>query len=281
MWAMQTEVTDRSVTEREEWRRQKEFEKQRRLTAEAQQRSQLLSEAERDRNIRKLLSQLGLEQRHRQDLQRRGLSDEQIKAGQFRSVGSWQRLEQEISHRLAGVNITGRGMTNPQPGYLCPAWNPRGQIVGWQLRLDNAEDGGKYRWPTSASKKRPDGPTAHLCNGELPISYCSPTGIAQTEGIGLVEGILKPYITAQLRSQIILGSAGGNFASSPQTLKTYLDEVLAQTGTKQIILYPDAGAVSNSNVMRQYRRTYALLKKWGHELRVAWWYQTTKGRSGH
>lgn len=277
MWAMQTEATDISVAQREEWRRQKELEKQRRLKAEAQQRSQLLSEPERDRNIRKLLDQLGLDQLHRQDLQRRGLSDEQIKAGQFRSVGPWQKLEQEISHRLAGVNITGRGMNNPQTGYLCPIWNCKGQIVGWQLRLDDTEDGGKYRWPTSASQKRPDGPTSHLCNGELPITCCRPASVAQTEGIGLIEGILKPYLTAQLKSQIVLGAAGGNFASSPQTLKAYLDEVLAQTGTKQIILYPDAGAVNNSNVMRQYRRTYTLLKKWGYELRVAWWHQTAKG----
>jgi hypothetical protein len=96
-----------------------------------------------------------------------------------------------------------------------------------------------------------------ICNGELPVTCCRPIGIAQTEGIGLIEGILKPFITAQLKSQIILGAAGGNFASSPQTLKAYLDELLAQTDTKQIILYPDAGAVNNSNVMRQYRRTYS------------------------
>lgn len=275
MWALQTEASDTSVTQRDEWRQQREFDKQQRLKVEAEQRSQLLSESERDRNIKKLLNQLGLNQSHRQDLQRRGLTEEQIKAGQFRSVGPWQKLEQEVSYRLAGVNITGRGMTNPQSGYLCPTWNPKGQMVGWQLRLDDADDG-KYRWPTSASKKRPDGPTAHLCNGELPISYCSPVGVTQIEGIGLIEGILKPYITAQLRSQIVLGAAGGNFASSPQTLKAYLDEVLAQTGTKQIILYPDAGSVTNFNVMRQYRHTYALLRKWGHELRVAWWHQTAK-----
>lgn len=275
MWALQTEATDISVAQREEWRRQKELEKQQRLKAEAQHRSQLLSESERDRDIRKLLDQLGLDQRHRQDLQRRGLSDEQIKAGQFRSVGPWQKLEQEISHRLAGVNITERGMTNPQAGYLCPAWNPKGEIVGWQLRLDDT-DGGKYRWPTSASKKRPDGPTAHLTNGELPVTCCRPAGAVKHNTIGMAEGILKPRIAAQYRSQVVLGAAGGNFASSPETLKVYLKELSQELNTKTIEFYPDANAITNENVLRQYRATFKLLKQLGYEVQIGWWQQFTK-----
>jgi hypothetical protein len=146
------------------------------------------------------------------------------------------------------------------------------------LRLDKTEDGGKYRWPTSAGKKRPNGPTAHLPNGELPLTCCRPLeGKPQIQTIGLIEGIgPKPFITAQVRSQILIGAAGGNFAASQQTLKAYLDTLSTELGTKQLILYPDAGAISNSHVMRQYRRLKELVTRWGLSLRVAWWNQIDK-----
>jgi hypothetical protein len=259
-------------------RREREALRQRRLQQEQDRLSQLLSPLERDIQIRKLLAQLGLKAAHKADLHRRGLTDSQIEAGLFRSVEPWQKLDREISHRLAGVNITGRGLTTPHSGYLCPIWNPQGQIIGWQLRLDKTEKGGKYRWPSSASIKRPQGPTAHLPNGELPLTCCRPLeDKPQILTIGLIEGVgPKSFITAQLRSQIIIGAAGGNFAASQETLKAYLDTVSAELGTRQLTLYPDAGAISNSHVMRQYRRLKELVTCWGYTLCVAWWNQVYK-----
>ncbi|MEW5858115.1 MAG: hypothetical protein AB1861_12135 [Cyanobacteriota bacterium] len=271
IWAEKAGAEAASEQQRQEWRQQRQLEKQRQLDAERIQRSQLLSEPDRDREIRRLLGQLELSPEHRENLRQRGLSDEQIQTGMFRSIQPWQKLEIPVSHRLAGVSIDGRSLTNSQVGLLCPVWNPQGQIVGWQLRLDNADNGGKYRWPTSASQKRPHGATAHLVNSELPITCCRPAGEPR-KGIGLVEGILKPQITAQLSNQITIGAAGGNFASSPDTLKAYLEELRPESVT----LYPDAGAIANKNVMRQYRRTRALLKERGYELHVGWWGQVDK-----
>jgi hypothetical protein len=277
MWAVD-DGSERSLEELELKRRQREALKQRRLQQEQDRLSQLLSPKERDIQIRKLLAQLGLKAAHKADLHQRGLTDSQIEAGLFRSVEPWQKLDREISHRLAGINIIGSGLTTPHSGYLCPIWNPEGLLIGWQLRLDKAEDGGKYRWPTSAGKKRPNGPTAHLPNGELPLTCCRPLeGKPQILTIGLIEGVgPKPFITAQLRSQIIIGAAGGNFAASQETLKAYLDTVSAELGTRQLTLYPDAGAISNSHVMRQYRRLKELVTRWGYTLRVAWWNQVYK-----
>jgi hypothetical protein len=276
MWA----VDDGSVQkeELELKRRSREALKQRRLQQERDRLSQLLSASKRDIQIRKLLAQLGLKAAHKADLHRRGLTDSQIEAGLFRSVEPWQKLDEEVNHRLAGINITGRGLTNSHSGYLCPIRNPQGQIIGWQLRLDNTEEGGKYRWPTSAGKKRPNGPTAHLPNGELPLTCCRPLeGKPQIQTIGLIEGVgPKPFITAQLRAQILIGAAGGNFAASPETLKSYLDTLSAELGTRQLTLYPDAGAISNSHVMRQYRRLKQLVTRWGYTLGIAWWNQIDK-----
>jgi hypothetical protein len=277
MWAVD-DGCDRLLEELELRRREREALKQRRFQQEQDRLSQLLSSSERDIQIRKLLAQLGLKAAHKADLHRRGLTDSQIEAGLFRSVEPWQKLDRDISHSLAGINIIGSGLTTPHSGYLCPIWNPQGLLIGWQLRLDKAEDGGKYRWPTSASKKRPQGPTAHLPNGELPLTCCRPLeGKPQIQTIGLIEGVgPKPFITAQLRSQIIIGAAGGNFAASQETLKAYLDTVSAELGTRQLTLYPDAGAISNSHVMRQYRRLKELVTRWGYTLRVAWWNQVYK-----
>ncbi|MBD2007074.1 MULTISPECIES: hypothetical protein [Cyanophyceae] len=275
IWAEKATVEAASQQQREEWRQQHQLEKQRRLDAERHQRSRLLSEPDRDREIRKLLAQSDLCPQHRENLRQRGLSDEQIQAGMFRSVGQWQKLETEISHRLAGVNIDGRSLTNYQAGLLCPIWNPQRQIIGWQLRLDNT-DNGKYRWPTSTSKKRPNAPTAHLTNGELPLTCCRPFGETKKKGLFLAEGILKAQITAQLSGRITIGAAGGNFASSPSTLKAYLVELEPEIGGKPIALCPDAGAILNDNVMRQYQRTHDLLKELGHKVNVLWWRQTSK-----
>ena len=276
MWAVD-DGCDRKE-ELELRRREREALKQRRLQQEQDRLSQLLSPLKRDIQIRKLLAQLGLKAAHKADLHRRGLTDSQIEAGLFRSVEPWQKLDRDISHSLAGINIIGSGLTTPHSGYLCPIWNPQGLLIGWQLRLDKAEDGGKYRWPTSASKKRPQGPTAHLPNGELPLTCCRPLeGKPESLTIGLIEGVgLKPFITAQLRSQIIIGAAGGNFAASQETLKAYLDTVSAELGTRQLTLYPDAGATSNSHVMRQYRRLKELVTRWGYTLRIGWWNQIDK-----
>jgi hypothetical protein len=135
MWADKAEVEATSQQQQEERRQQRQLEKQQRLAAEKKQRSQLLSEAERDREIRKVLGQLKLSPQDRERLRRRGLSNEQIKAGMFRAAQQWQKLETLVNPRLAGIYITGRSLTNSQAGLLCPIWNPRGQIISWQLRL--------------------------------------------------------------------------------------------------------------------------------------------------
>jgi len=261
------------------YKRQREAAKKLRLERETKDRAQLLSVTERDQEIRKILGQLTLNPNHREDLKRRGLSDEQIEAGMFRSVSPYQKLQIAVSSNLAGVSINtnGRSLTNTESGYICPAWSGSGLIVGWQLRLDNTEDNGKYKWPTSRWRKRPNGPTSHLQNGEMPITVCRPEVIDPSfTSIGLAEGILKPKIAAELTGQFFLGAAGGLFASSPKTFKQELDKLLAEFGTKLLILYADAGSPGNKDVMREYAKTYRLVTSWGYELRIGWWGQLNK-----
>ena len=265
-----------SDEQREELRRQRAAKRKRLEAEESRRRQDALTSQERDKEIRKLLSQLSLDERDRKDLKRRGLSDEQIKAGQFVSIEPWQRLEFPISPRLAGVDITGQSLCNPQAGYICPIRNAAGLITGWQLRLRESDDGGKYRWPSSQTRRRPKGPTSHQKNGELPITVCLPSGDVKGKLPGFAEGVLKPWIAAQQGNIPVIGAAGGQWTSSPESLRSAVEAVAIQTGSNKFLLYPDGGAFKNKNVMRQYDALHTMLSNWDYKLEVAWYGQTTK-----
>lgn len=259
------------------WKQQQSNKKALRLKAEEHQRTQLLTDAKRDREIRKVLSQLTLTQEHHQHLVQRGMSESEIAWGGYRSVTAWQQLPKKISSRLAGVTPNGHGLNNNDSGIISPVPNPDGQYTGWQYRLDNSAQG-RYRWATSVTKKQQTAPTSHLRNGELPIAFCRPIdGVTDSSAIGLAEGVgFKPEIAANRTGQIVLGAAGGNFSGSSETFRHYLERASIELGTKNVILYADAGAVSNPHVLRRYAETQKVLEAQGYSLHIGWWEQTAK-----
>ena len=262
----------------EQWKREREAQRKQRERDEKAKRAKSLSLVERDRQFRKLLDQLSLSAEDKADLQRRGLTDEQIKLGGFKSVEVWQKLDFELDHRLPGVNLDGRSL-NIKPGdegYLCPIRNAEGLIIGCQLRRRAQDDSGRYRWLTSATRKRPNGATSHLPNGELPITVQRPTQL-KSKAIALVEGTgVKPFVTAQLRGQIVIGAASANFAGNKEQFKETLNFVSTELDSKEVILYADGGAIANPHVMQQYRTSYKLATKLGFHVLVGWWGQFTK-----
>jgi hypothetical protein len=221
MWAYKSDAEAWNDERRDQWIRQRQLEKERRKN----QYAQSLSEPERDRTIRAILSQLRLTDAHRETLRGRGLSDAEIAAGQFRSVGKWQPLDFPVNDRLAGVKLGGNSLLTPDEGILCPIPNHRGELVSWQLRRDNPDGRGKYIWASGDKQIQPK-PSSHLPNGELPIAcfvHSALTGI-----VGLTEGThIKPYIASLRLGIAVLGAAGGNFASSPATLKASLEATSA------------------------------------------------------
>jgi hypothetical protein len=258
-----------SQDERDDRQRELSRRRQERAEAEAQRRAESLPPKERDRLYRLLLAQLPLHPADRSDLHRRGLTDEQIEAWGVRSVEQWQRLDQELPHTLAGVSLDGWSLITPRPGYLCPIRDAEGYIVGFQIRSRNAEDTQgssagessparlpRYSWLTGRTKKRKNGPTPHLPNGELPLSVHRPSQ-TERDAAALVEGVgAKPFILAQKLGLVTIGAAGGMFAASPETFRL----ALGTLGCKVVEFYPDAGAVQNKGVLRQYRATWKLLK---------------------
>jgi len=253
-----------------------------------------LSDAQRDLVIEDILSQLELSREHREALLKRGLSIESIEAGKYRTVNPWQKLTLKVDSKLAGVQENGKGLTVPARGILCPIANQKGELVGWQIRLDEPTRGErpKYLWAASKSQTGSDIARVHLKNGELPLAYCEsatssihPVILKELKNnpkllpIALSEGVsFKPAITAQRLGIHSIGASGGNFASSPQTLQSYLDHIQRQHNERKIIpiLFADAGALSNPSILKVYENTFSKLREMGYQLKIAWWSQSEK-----
>lgn len=190
---------------------------------------------------------LNLEEDHRQNLLSRGLNNLQIELGLFRTANPRQKvLISQKESILAGVTHDGRFLTNLERGFICPVFNVDKQVVGWQLRLDNPSDGGKYKWAKTFSLSRGD-KTVHV-NGELPINVAYPVGLrGKKQTILITEGILKSYIVAQLSKCITLGASGGHFPL--KQLKTTLKKLESIYNIEKIIICPDSGSLLNQHVI--------------------------------
>jgi hypothetical protein len=236
-----------------------------------------LSLIERDREYRKLISQLSLNDRAKADLLRRGLTPKKIQRMLFASVGKWHPLSHAMTTELPGVIGNGDKLNVMADGYLVPIPNIDGLIVGAQYRVFEPIDGNKYPWLTSKTKNNEDGPKPNLPNGELPIGVYRPENLTNVGVVGIIEGYLKPSIACDNLGHICLGVASGNFAASPEQLEQALKQIEIEQGIKpRLLLYADAGSAQNDHVMRTYHRTHALANKLGYELKVAWYQQFSK-----
>lgn len=212
----------------------------------------------------KFHDQLNLDLDGWEKLRQRGLTDEQIKAGRFRTVTPGQKVN-GISPCLPGVNRDGVILTVKR-GILIPVFDINGNIFADQVRLDN-EEKLKYRWLKSTY-------SSHV-QGEIPLSICRPIEGTTSRDIYLDEGYLKPFIHAQKRKVIVLGGGGngGQFSSKPKQLRHALEAL----NPERLIFSPDAGAVRNRYIIQEYKNVLDLLKGWGYEnVFFEWWGQIDK-----
>jgi hypothetical protein len=259
----------------QEWSQQQRFqwqqENQRRRNEQASKQKELAKSAlpieDRDRAIRKLHSYLGISARHRDDLRSRGLTDDQIDQLLYFTITPNQEVPFGIPANLPGVKdglIKAAGA-----GYACVTFDPENRATGWQIRLDDATDN-KYRWAKGEV-------SSHLANGELPITSVYPSEIKHS-GIWACEGISKPAIADNRLGIVALGAASANFTASPQQSEEHLQKAAEFLKTKEVIFAPDAGSVSNPNVLSAYKRSWELFNKLGYQVKIAWWGQITKDK---
>jgi hypothetical protein len=285
------------AAERQRWLALQEHQQRQR-----QQRANGLPVAVRDRDYRALLAALPLAPADAADLERRGLSPEQIARYGYRSVERQQPLPSGLflDAQLPGVIPGQSHLAISSPGYLIPIPDVDGRIQALQLRRRplGLQDpgGGRYRWFSSSSL---GGTSPHLPNGELPLGVFWPEGEAQRQRLYLSEGFLKAQLAALRLGAVVLGADGGNFAARPEsfnaTLAQLAERFAASEGiaadassaptaapagpqvTFELTLLVDGGAIANRHVLSLYRRVQSLVEATGYRFSFLWWGQRQKG----
>lgn len=158
-----------------------------------------------------LLSFLSLSQKHWEDLEHRGLSQEQIEEQRYRSTPVFGI--RRLAERLLAENCVLQGVpgfyqdkdgiwtinfSGKRSGFLIPVRSMDGKIQGMQIRQDKAEDGGKYIWFSSGNRKM----------GTSSGSPVHVIGDVDTENIYVTEGPLKGTIAHYLTGKTFLCVAG-------------------------------------------------------------------------
>jgi len=241
---------------RREWEDRKLARQQAAKEEKQVRQARALSAHERHRLYEEILDQLTIDDRTLADLQRRGFTQEEIERSGFKSVKRWQQLNKEFDKRLPGISKDGKSLVVASDGYLCPLRDFEGRITGMQLRLHDAQDGGRYRWlstPNTASLK-----LQH--EDENPLGVFHPPD-GKPEGIAIVEGTgPKPFFLSQRLNVLTIGAAGGLWLSSPKLLEKYIKAAIQKYGQLPIKIVPDGGWALNLQVKQKLSDTFNWLK---------------------
>ncbi len=215
----------------------------------------------------KLLDRLSLKDQHRQQLVDRGLTDEAIERGSYRSlpVGSRNKLADElvkdfgqaICLRVPGLYVKrqegrDRWSLAGDVGLVIPVRDVEGRTVALKVRLE--EGSPKYRYISSKGHGGP-GPGAPC---HVPQSALSSTRVR------LTEGELKAEV-ATLRSDLLTISVAGVSA-----WRSVLD-VLGTLKTETVVLSFDADAVANRHVAQAVEMAADGIRRSVHVVELETW----------
>ena len=190
-----------------------------------------LSLEQRDKEIRKLISQLKLDESHRKQLLQRGLTAAQIEKNGYRSVNQWHKFSIPVDSRLAGVSINGNKLNNPDSGILCPVINADGLFVGLRINNENwqAKELGKYTWLSSSGRGIDNKIPVSDIDEEFPSAIHYPEQWTDFTRIGICEGLeYKSAIAANRLGYPVIGFSGNDFTSSPNLFKKELEKIQEQ-----------------------------------------------------
>jgi hypothetical protein len=185
-------------------------------------------------------------------------------------------------------------------GMIIPAYSALREIVGAQIKPELIKKNEKYVW-LSSSYDEDDGLPIYLPNGDIPMfcwvhqeifnhpnkienhyekiqKICCPDGVGdlnkEMKYLGLCEGSLKSLVAAYRMRIPFIGAAGFEFLRSHKTIIEYLNYLKPMN----LIIFPDAGCVTNKQIMVSYFKSIILFVHHGFHktLKVAWWNQYDK-----
>jgi len=220
----------------------------------------------RDATYTALLNKLSLASDHKENLLKRGLSEDIIDKKRYRTtpVFGWQAIARKLQDEglyLAGVPgfyREGNGkwtFAEIKRGILIPVRDIRGRIQGLQVRRDNTERR-KFRWISSGERNdgcRAEGWT-HL-SGEI------------HEKILLIEGPMKADVVNHLTGMTALSVPGVNSLTQLQSTLTELTAL----GVKRVMTAFDMDMMKNFYVQSGYRALLHMLDGVGLEFGTYLW----------
>src|SRR5215212_3012994 len=214
-----------------------------------------------------LLDQLALSHAHRQELHRRGLTEASIKRSGYRTLTLKGREElarplvehfgSELCSQVPGLyeNEAGRWSVAGTAGMLVPVRDIEGRIVALKIRADEAGEGSKYTYLSSAKHGGPGpGSQVHVpMHDELDLSV-----------VRLTEGELKADVATALTGMLTVSMPG--VSSWRPAL-----EVSSSLGCSVVHLAFDADAKHNERVALALREAYRTLEERGFEVLLEMW----------
>ena len=220
----------------------------------------------RDRVYRTLLNELPLMDHHRDDLRRRGLSDEQMVFRGYRSLTGFSRREVlailqtsfSVSELVSVPGFVTRddGVLEivASHGLLIPVLDVNGRAIAIKVRRDGVADGvGKYVCMSGGG-----GPS---CGTPVHV----PLGITgPTSDVRLTEGELKADVATILSGLPTIGIPG--VSNWPSAIP-----VLQALGARTVGLAFDADWRTKPHVARNLVECAAALRTHGFNIVVEWW----------
>ena len=192
-----------------------------------------------------MLSLLTLREEHLKNLRGRGLSDERIEQGEYRSMPETPEGRRLLA-RLLGANYgllgipgfyTSDGvwtLAGPN-GFLIPVRDQNGEIQGLKIRLDDkADPGRKYRWLSSRGRE----------NGTRSYSWIHVTGDTSRKRAFITEGPLKGDAASFLAGNALFVCVGGVNATDG------LADTIRALGTADVVEAMDSDQMTKPEVRR-------------------------------
>lgn len=156
---------------------------------------------ELDKVYRAVLNELTLKPEHRENLKKRGLSDEMIDKCLYRSMPErWSSVFAALKKKgISFKGVPGFYEKNgkafaacSKPGFFIPYFNSRNEIVGMQIRFDKGDK--RYLWFSSSGYD-------NGCSARNIASYGIPSVMPKCDGtktVYITEGALKAHIACVL-----------------------------------------------------------------------------------
>lgn len=227
----------------------------------------------RDRVYKDFLSLLSLSPHHRQGLQRRGLSDWEIKKNGYKTIPDNEK-PWEICHRLIDrghdlIGIPGFYKAqgpygtywtfSRQPGYFIPVRDTGDCIQTLQRRMDKCSSG-KYKIFSASNNESG-------CSSGTPAHVAKPTKIKDNR-IWISEGPLKSDIASKYLGATVIGALS---AAAWRPVIKIIDKLIREHEVTEAVLAYDKDYETNPLVGEPLRMLTEELKQFGLSLYQACW----------